>query len=65
MCFHIESRFCSLFILSVTNPEKEGFQTGVIRSGKSSQPDVRIIRVEDGGSGPRGREAVKGWLLHG
>ena len=36
---------------SLSNPEKGGFRTRVIRSGKSSQPDVRIIRVEDGGSG--------------
>jgi len=36
---------------SLSNPEKEGFRTRVIRSGKSSQPDVRIIRVDDGGSG--------------
>jgi len=36
---------------SLSNPEKEGFPTRVIRSGKSSQPDVRIIHVEDGSSG--------------
>jgi len=36
---------------SLSNPEKEGFRTRVIRSGKSSQPDVRIIHVEDGSSG--------------
>ena len=35
---------------SLSNPEKEGFRTRVIRSGKSSQPDVRIIRVDNGGS---------------
>ena len=35
---------------SLSNPEKEGFRTRVIRSGKSSQPDVRIICVDDGGS---------------
>ena len=37
--------------LSLSIPEKEGFRTRVIRSGKSSQPDVRIIRVENDGSG--------------
>ena len=36
---------------SLPNPEKEGFRTRVIRSGKSSQLDVRIIRVDDGGTG--------------
>jgi hypothetical protein len=35
---------------SLSNLEKEGFRSRVIRSGKSSQPDVRIIPVEDGGS---------------
>ena len=36
---------------SLSTPEKEGFQTRVIRPGKSSELDVRIIRVEGGGSG--------------
>ena len=36
---------------SLSSPEKEGFRTRVIRPGKSTQPDVRIIRVDDGGSG--------------
>ena len=35
---------------SLSSPKKEGFRTRVIRSGKSSQLDVRIIRVDDGGS---------------
>jgi hypothetical protein len=36
---------------SLLNPEKESFRTIAIRSGKSSQLDVRIIHVDDGGSG--------------
>ena len=36
---------------SLSNPEKGGFQTRVIRPGKSSEPDVRTICVEGGGSG--------------
>ena len=39
------------YMFSLSNPEKEGFQTRVIRLGKSSQPDVRIICVDDSGSG--------------
>ena len=35
---------------SLSNPEKEDFQTRVIRSGRNSKPDVRIICVKGGGS---------------
>jgi len=35
---------------SLSNPEKEDFRNRVIRTGRNSKPDVRIIRVEGGGS---------------
>jgi hypothetical protein len=37
-------------LFSLSNPEKEDFQTRVIRPGRDSKLDVRIIRVEIGGS---------------
>ena len=46
---------------SLSNPEKEGFRTRVIRSGKSSQLDVRIICVDDGGSGNSSLGAKRLW----
>ena len=35
---------------SLSNPEKKDFRNRVIRTGRNSKPDVRIIRVEGGGS---------------
>ena len=39
-----------LYKVSLSNLEKGCFQTRVMRSGRNSKPDVRIIRVEGGGS---------------
>ena len=37
-------------LFSLSNPEKEDFRTRVRRSRRDSKLDVRIIRVEGGGS---------------